>query len=127
MTTYPKGTYVSSSKGMYTPSGYKHFVHVRRNGEFARSYPVWKSKNPNVRHLYEYQGRILPGNTVYSLIKSNSNSSSNSNSNTPTSRRRRAPIKKKNTTNNKNKKKNTTKNKKITKRKKSTPMRSFWV
>ena len=65
-----------------------------------------------VEHIYEYKGNILPGNTVYSLIKSNSSNSNNGN--TPTSRRRRAPPRRKQT-------------QPIRKKKKSKPVRSYWV
>lgn len=69
--TFPKGTSVSKSKGLMTPSGVKPFVHVNRQGEFYRSYPKWKSKNPNTNHVYEFNGRLLPGHIIMEMIKNN--------------------------------------------------------
>ena len=71
MGTFPKGTYASAAKGVYTSQGFKPFVHVDGEMAFSRSYPVWKSKNPSVEHIYEYKGSLLSGNAVYSIIKSN--------------------------------------------------------
>ena len=69
--TYPKGTSVSKSKGLMTPSGVKPFVHVDKHDEFYKSYRNWKKKNPRVSHVYEFNGRLLHGNEIMRMIEKN--------------------------------------------------------
>jgi len=69
--TFPKGTTESKSKGLMTPSGTKPYVHIVNEGEFYRSYPVWKSKNPRRKHVYEFNDRLLDGETIMAILKQN--------------------------------------------------------
>ena len=78
--TFPKGTTVSGSKGLMTPSGPKPFVHVNRQAEFYRSYPKWRSRNPRTNHVYEFNGRLMHGNDIMEIIKSNMPSTSRASS-----------------------------------------------
>jgi|SRR5210317_90073 hypothetical protein len=71
--TFPKGTRESSSKGFMSKNGTKHFVHIVNTKEFYRSYPYWKSKNPSVNHVYEFEGRLVSGNKIMNFLKQNMN------------------------------------------------------
>jgi len=87
--TFPKGTKESQSKGLMTPSGSKPFVHIVNEREFYRSFPVWKAKNPRRKHVYEFNGRLLDGDTIMSILKQNMANASMPSTNT--SRRRSSP------------------------------------
>lgn len=69
--TFPKGTHESKAKGLMTPSGPKQYVHVVNNREFYKSYPIWKSKNPRRKHVYEFNGRLLDGDTIMDILRQN--------------------------------------------------------